>query len=255
MIAVGIDCGSAACKGVLMQDGIVINKQMLPTGWNPKETSRQILDHLLAESAVTRSDAAVVATGYGRVGIDFADRTVTEITCHALGADYLLPGVRTVIDIGGQDSKVISVSNGKVTSFQMNDKCAAGTGRFLEMTVIRLGVTFSEFEILLEANQSCIINSMCAVFADSEIVSMLASGKSREEIAGGVVGSVASRAAALTARVQLCPSVLITGGLSRMAGLRKALSTQLALPIETSSESQFAGAIGAALMAVRPGIR
>lgn len=251
MITVGIDCGSAVCKGVLMRDGDVVGKQLLPTGWNPKETSQKILECLLEESGVTRSDAAVVATGYGRVGIDFADRAVTEITCHALGAEYLLPGVRTVIDIGGQDSKVITVNNGKVTSFQMNDKCAAGTGRFLEMTVIRLGVTFEEFQLLLEKNQSCTINSMCAVFADSEIVSLLASGKSREEIAGGIVNSVASRAVALTARVSLSPVILLTGGLSQMTGLRKALSAQLKLPVETSSDAQFAGAIGAALMAAR----
>lgn len=249
MAAIGIDCGSAACKGVLMQDGVIAGRLVRPTGWSPRETSRQMLEQLLEEHGLMRSDTAVVVTGYGRVGIDFADRAVTEITCHASGANYLLPGVRTVIDIGGQDSKVIAVEHGKVTSFQMNDKCAAGTGRFLEMTAIRLGVTFPEFEVLLEANQSCTINSMCAVFADSEIVSLLASGKSREEIAGGIIASVAARAAALTARIPLAPAVLLTGGLSGMAGLRAALSDRLNLPIEASPDSLLAGAIGAALMA------
>lgn len=248
MVTIGIDCGSAACKGVMMQDGMIINKQLLPTGWSPKETSQQIMNRLLEVRNLTRSDVRIAATGYGRVGIEFADRTVTEITCHALGADYLLPDVQTVIDIGGQDSKVITVNNGKVTAFQMNDKCAAGTGRFLEMTANRLGVTFSEFELLLKAEQSCPINSMCAVFADSEIVSLLAAGKSREEIAGGIIGAVASRAVALTAKVQICPSILITGGLSQIAGLRKVLSDQLNMPVQTSADSLFAGAIGAALI-------
>ena len=249
MISAGIDCGSAVCKGVLMQDGVIVSKQMQPTGWSPKEISRQILQDLLAAGSLSREEVAVVATGYGRVGIDFADKIVTEITCHARGADYLCRGVRTVIDIGGQDSKVIAVNGGKVTSFQMNDKCAAGTGRFLEMTVMRLGVTFPEFEALLAAGRSCTINSMCAVFADSEIVSLLAAGVSREEIAGGIMASVASRAAALAARVAVSPAVMVTGGLSRITGLRNALSEQLNLPVETSEDAQFAGAIGAALMA------
>lgn len=251
MNAVGIDCGSAACKGVLMQDGVIAGRLVLPTGWSPRETSRQLFERLLGEHGLARSDAAVAVTGYGRVGIDFADRTITEITCHASGADYLLPGVRTVIDIGGQDSKVIAVDRGKVTSFQMNDKCAAGTGRFLEMTANRLGVTFPELEVLLAADQSCTVNSMCAVFADSEIVSLLASGKSREEIAGGIIASVAARAAALTARVPVAPAVLLTGGLSGMEKLRNALSERLDLPVEASPDSPLAGAIGAALIAGR----
>ena len=249
MVAAGIDCGSAACKGVLMRDGTIVSKLMLPTGWSPREVSQQLLADLLTAAGASREEAAVVATGYGRVGIDFADRIVTEITCHARGADYLCPGVRTVIDIGGQDSKVIAVDGGRVTSFQMNDKCAAGTGRFLEMTVMRLGVTFPEFEALLEAECSCTINSMCAVFADSEIVSLLAAGKSREEIAGGIMASVAARAAALAARVPLASPVMVTGGLSRLTRLRKVLGTQLNLPVETSEAAQFAGAVGAALIA------
>lgn len=246
---IGIDCGSAACKGVMMRDGVILFKQAMPTGWGPKETSAQILHNLLEEASLTRGDVSVVATGYGRIAIDFADRAVTEITCHAFGADYLFPQVKTVIDIGGQDSKVIAVRNGKVASFQMNDKCAAGTGRFLEMTAIRLGVTLPEFGTLLNAGQSCAINSMCAVFADSEIVSLLAAGKSREQVAGGVVRAVATRAAALAAKIEVCSPILLTGGLSRMEGLRKMLSLQLDIPVETSPYSRFAGAIGAAILA------
>lgn len=245
-VSIGIDCGSAACKGVLLQEGTIAATCVKPTGWNPKETAYIVLDELLEQTGINRAEASVIATGYGRIGIDFADRTITEITCHALGAEYILPGVRTVIDIGGQDSKVISVENGRVRSFQMNDKCAAGTGRFLEMSAQRMGVDLSGFSALLDAGQSCALTSMCAVFADSEIVSLLAGGKSREEIAGGIVQAVATRAIALAARVDICPPVLVTGGLAELVRLRSALEQEMQSPVFSSPLSRFAGAVGAA---------
>ena len=243
---IGIDCGSTACKGVLLRDGVVAASCVKLTGWNPKETSRAVLEQLLLEAQVSQEEVRIVATGYGRVGIDFADKKVTEITCHALGADYILKGVRTVIDIGGQDSKVISVEDGRVQSFQMNDKCAAGTGRFLEMSAHRMGVELAGFPSLLEAGKSCALSSMCAVFADSEIVSLLASGVTREEIAGGVVRSVVARAIALAARIEIEPPVLLTGGLANLEGLRLELERQMKTLIVSSPMSRFAGAIGAA---------
>ncbi|WP_349947777.1 acyl-CoA dehydratase activase [Lacrimispora sp. BS-2] len=245
-ISIGIDCGSAACKGALLREGAFASFCVKPTGWSPKETARQVLEDLLEQTGTVREDAYIVATGYGRVGIDFADKAVTEITCHALGAEYLLPGVRTVIDIGGQDSKVISVKSGKVLSFQMNDKCAAGTGRFLEMSAHRMGVDISGFSALLEAGKSCTLSSMCAVFADSEIVSLLAEGKSREEIAGGIVHSVVSRTISLAARLEAEPPILLTGGLAGLDKLRAALELQMGNPVFTSPLSRFAGAAGAA---------
>lgn len=245
--AVGIDCGSAACKGVLLRNRTVSAMCIKPTGWSPKETARSVLEELMERVGTIREAVRVTATGYGRVGIDFADRTVTEITCHGLGAEYLLPGVRTVIDIGGQDLKVLSVENGKVVSFQMNDKCAAGTGRFLEMSAHRMGIDLSDFPELLKPGKHCSLSSMCAVFADSEIVSLLAAGKSREEVAGGIVQSVAARAAALAGRTELEAPVLLTGGLADFDGLRAELERQLGLPVETDLLSRFAGAIGAAL--------
>lgn len=252
-IMAGIDCGSAACKGVLMQAGAIVAKGVKPTGWNPRETAEGLLREMLlqcspaAELEDSLSGIKVIATGYGRVAIPFAARAVTEITCHSRGAEYLLPGVRTVIDIGGQDSKAISLHNGKVLAFQMNDKCAAGTGRFLEMSAARMGVTLKELDGLLQSGESCRLSSMCAVFADSEIVSLLAAGKSRQEVAGGVIDAVASRAAALAARVEVRPPLLLTGGLGDLEGLRKALAVQLGCQVETSPLSRFAGAIGAAL--------
>lgn len=248
-IAVGIDCGSAACKGVLLREGAVRAVCAKPTGWSPRETARAVLEELLAAAGTSRADACVVATGYGRVGIDFADRVVTEITCHALGAEYLLPGVRTVVDIGGQDSKVIAVEKGRVLAFQMNDKCAAGTGRFLEMSAHRMGVDLADFPALLKAGKSCSLSSMCAVFADSEIVSLLASDRSREEVAGGIVQSVVARVAALAARTPLRAPVLLTGGLADLEGLRLELERQLGVFAAAVSLSRFAGAIGAAVKA------
>lgn len=244
--SIGIDCGSTACKGVLFQADAILASCVLPTGWSPKNTSRAVFEQLLKQAGLERETVYITATGYGRIGIDFAHRTITEITCHALGADYLLPGVRTVIDIGGQDSKVIAVEEGQVRSFQMNTKCAAGTGRFLEMSANRMGIELSEFSDLLAAGKSCSLSSMCAVFADSEIVSQLAAGKSREEVAGGIIQLIVDRAVALTARVDFAPPILLTGGLAGMAGLRIALERQLGYPVTSAGLSCFAGAIGAA---------
>ncbi|CQR71195.1 Activator of (R)-2-hydroxyglutaryl-CoA dehydratase [Sporomusa ovata DSM 2662] len=244
--SIGIDCGSAACKGVLLQEDVILASCSQPTGWSPRETSQAVLEQLLTNAGLERENVNIVATGYGRVGIEFANQTVTEITCHALGADYLLPGVHTVIDIGGQDSKVIAVEAGQVRSFQMNTKCAAGTGRFLEMSANRMGIGLAEFSALLSAGKSCSLSSMCAVFADSEIVSQLAAGKSREEVAGGIVQLVVDRTVALAARVEYSPPILLTGGLADMQGVRIALEKQTGYPVVSLELSRFAGAIGAA---------
>lgn len=247
-ISIGIDCGSAACKGALLIDDEIAEMMIRPTGWSPKETSREVLQALLTSGDLNRDDVYVVATGYGRLSIDFADRIVTEITCHALGAEYILPGVRTVIDIGGQDSKAISVKDGTVASFQMNDKCAAGTGRFLEMSAHRMGVDLSEFADLLEARKTCSLSSMCAVFADSEIISLLASGKTREEIAGGVVHAIVKRALALTGKIEIEVPLLLTGGLAELVVLKEALIVAIGHDVSSSPLSRYAGAIGAAKM-------
>lgn len=242
----GIDCGSAACKGVLLHDGIIVRTLVLPTGESPKQTALRVHTELTAGA---EQNIPTVATGYGRVGMDFADRTVTEITCHAAGAEYILPGVRTVIDIGGQDSKAISLASGKVLSFQMNDKCAAGTGRFLEMSAQRLGVTLDELPKLLAAGESCALSSMCAVFADSEIVSLLAAGTTREQIVGGIVRSIAERATALAARIEIIGPVLLTGGLADLESLRTELEIRTGQPVFSSPMSRYAGALGAAVIA------
>ncbi len=249
--SIGIDCGSAACKGILLMDGKIKEKEIRPTGWSPKTTTREVLEELLRRADLPREDVYVVVTGYGRLGIDFADRIVTEITCHALGAEHIAPGVRTVIDIGGQDSKAISVKDGFVTSFQMNDKCAAGTGRFLEMSAHRMGADLYEFSELLKARKTCSLSSVCAVFADSEIISLLASGKTREEIAGGVIHSVVKRVMALAFRIEVESPVLLTGGLAELSVLKEVLESEIGKPVIASPWSRYAGAIGAARMIER----
>jgi predicted CoA-substrate-specific enzyme activase len=243
---IGIDCGSTVCKGVLVRSGVVAVALDSPTGWNPRETSARLVGELLDAGALSRAEVAITATGYGRMRVPDADKCITEITCHARGAEFLRRGVRTVIDIGGQDSKVIAVRDGRVIAFQMNDKCAAGTGRFLEMTAIRLGVTIEELG-RLACGEVCPINSMCAVFADSEIVSLLAAGLSRQAIAGGVIAAIAARTAAIAAKIALNPPVLLTGGLASLESVRLVLEARLSVPVETAPLSRYAGAIGAAL--------
>jgi predicted CoA-substrate-specific enzyme activase len=245
-IGIGIDCGSTVCKGVLVRGGEVALVLDAPTGWNPGETAARLVRELLDAGALDRGEVVITATGYGRACVADADKRVTEITCHARGAEFLRRGVRTVVDIGGQDSKVIAVRDGRASAFQMNDKCAAGTGRFIEMTAIRLGLSIEELG-RLSGGAVCPINSMCAVFAESEIISLLAGGVSREAISGGVIAAIAARTAAIAAKIELAPPALLTGGLASLDALRAALQTRLGVPVETAPLSRFAGAIGAAL--------
>lgn len=249
---IGVDCGSSATKAVLMADKELLAKAVVPTSWSPKETVHSIIQNLKDQVDVDweKEEAKVIVTGYGRVSIDFADKAVTEITCHGQGANYLYPGVRTVIDIGGQDAKVVSVLDGRVVDFLMNDKCAAGTGRFVEMSANRMGVDLYDFPSLLEAGKSTKLSSTCAVFADSEIISLLAAGNSREEIAGGIIAAVVHRVMTLTARVKVESPVMLTGGLAGLEGLKKELENQIGMEVHTSPLSRYAGAIGAALIPV-----
>lgn len=244
---VGVDCGSAAYKGALFSKEMLLETCVVTTGWNPSQTFELVLEKLLDRRGIKREEITIAVTGYGRQGIPFADKSITEITCHALGAEYLLPGVKTVIDIGGQDSKVILLEEGKVKDFQMNDKCAAGTGRFLEMSANRMGIDIEEFPTLLEYGKYCSLTSMCAVFADSEIISLLASGRSREEVAGGIIQAVVTKTVALAGRIEVCPPIMLTGGLARLECIREELTRQLGMPVTVSPLSRFAGAIGAAL--------
>ncbi len=243
---IGIDCGSTACKGALYCEG-KFKYDIIPTGWSPKNSAKDIVNKLILDTNLNEDEIYIVTTGYGRSSVDFEDFSLTEISCHSIGGDYLLKGVKTIVDIGGQDLKAISILNGKVIDFQMNDKCAAGTGRFVEMLCMKLSIDLNDLNELLKMGGTCQINSMCVVFAESEIISLLAEGVSRSQIANGVMDSIAKKVASLIAKVKIEEPVLITGGLYHVEVLREKISKQIGVKLEYSEYSQMAGAIGAAL--------
>ena len=250
MYTVGIDIGSVGTKGVLF-NGEIVDEVIIPTGWDPKEAGRKALNKLLdANSLEEETLKKVIATGYGRVSAEFADQVITEITCHAKGAYYLNSHVRTIIDIGGQDSKAISLDNsGNVNDFIMNDKCAAGTGKFLEVTINSLGEDIKKLDLLTEGAKSQEINSTCTVFAESEVVSLLAEGASKESIALGILDSITDQAQVLLDKVRVADQVLFTGGLAQSERIKNLLSDKLGQEVITSPNSQLAGALGAAVIA------
>jgi predicted CoA-substrate-specific enzyme activase len=218
-----------------------------PTGWDIEEAGRLIVGELTAAAGRPAPAPEVVATGYGRAKVR-ADRTITEITCHARGAERLRPGARAVIDIGGQDYKVIAAEGGRVTSFQMNDKCAAGSGRFLEVVLGRLGLDLAGLDAFLAPGRAIALNSTCVVFAESEIIGLLAKGVPRQEILGGVVASMATKIASQAARLDLAEPAILTGGLAESRGVAEALSKALGRTVEPTPDGWYAGAIGAACL-------
>ncbi|MFR1872742.1 MAG: acyl-CoA dehydratase activase, partial [Coprococcus sp.] len=206
---VGIDIGSTASKVVVRGDNEMYF--VLPTGWSSKETTNIIRERLKnAGVDVTAQETKVVATGYGRVAVDFADKVITEITCHARGGRELAGGDCTIIDVGGQDTKVIQVSNGVVMDFLMNDKCSAGTGKFLEIMANRLGITLDELFVLAKQGKSIPISSLCTVFAESEVISYIGEGRAKEDIAAGVIESVVAKVAQLAQRQALADTIILT---------------------------------------------
>jgi predicted CoA-substrate-specific enzyme activase len=247
--SLGIDIGSVATKSVVYNGGIAASV-IIPTGWSPKESSRLALHMALEKCGASRGSLrSIVATGYGRVSVDFADRAITEITCHARGAHSLNHEIRIVIDIGGQDNKVIQLNeDGQVVDFIMNDKCAAGTGRFLEVMARLLETEVREFDALAAHAEPTAISSMCTVFAESEVISLLARGVPREAIARGVLDSIASRAVALLGRLGSQGAIAFTGGLSHSRLLRTIMEERIGEQLFISPASQLAGALGGALI-------
>jgi predicted CoA-substrate-specific enzyme activase len=248
MYSIGIDIGSVATKAVLFNGGIR-GSVIIPTGWSPKEASREARDRLFSASGIDRERVqAITVTGYGRALADFADQAVTEIACHGRGAFFLNTGVRTVLDIGGQDSKAISLDErGSVTDFVMNDKCAAGTGRFLEVMAHLLGGEVQDLDRMAAGAEAQVISNMCTVFAESEVISLLAKGVSKEAIARGILESIASRAAALLGRVPVTQRIAFTGGASRSTVLKELIELKIGAQLFVSPHAQLAGALGAAL--------
>ncbi len=243
----GIDAGSRYTKFALMHDREIIELLIRPSGWQTKELAAEVTAELCCRHGILPDSLWVTATGYGRVSID-ADTVVTEITCHAIGAHYLCPSVRTVIDVGGQDSKIICVDEtGAVTDFLMNDKCAAGTGKFIEMMLQTLGAEFSTLDSVVAGVEPVHVTSTCAVFAESEIIGLMASGADRAAVLAGVIESAAARIGSLASRLRVADAVFFSGGLCRSAALRSAVSVRLGRDVITDENAPFAGAIGAAL--------
>ena len=253
MYFVGIDIGSTAAKTLVLKDQEpeAFLSFVLPTGWSSKETSARIRQRLLENGIdVAAEDTRVTATGYGRVAVCFADKTVTEITCHGKGGAYWFGSETvTIIDVGGQDTKVITVEGGNVTRFLMNDKCSAGTGKFLEVMANRLGVDLSELFELAQQGNPISISAMCTVFAESEVISHIGEGTARADIAAGVVDSVANKVISLVNRHGAEGKCVLTGGLSTTAYFVDVLSQKLGQPIAAHPLGKFAGALGAALIA------
>lgn len=244
---IGIDIGSTCSKVAVMDKDNIVHYLVQPTGWSSVETARAIKERL--QELDFYEGSTIVATGYGRVSVPYAHKTVTEITCHGRGAYYLFNENCTVVDIGGQDTKVITVENGMVTNFTMNDKCAAGTGRFLELMANTLGVSLNEMSDLAKHGSGVTISSMCTVFAESEVIGLIGSGEKRENIAFGVIDSITARVKSLCQRHGGGLNYFLTGGLCENAYIIQSLSLKLGKEVKTVELARYAGAIGAALTA------
>jgi predicted CoA-substrate-specific enzyme activase len=252
MYAVGIDIGSTSGEALILDDDRILAWSIVDTGFNSRRAAELALDEALDRTGLSRERIGpVVATGYGRIAVEFADRQVTEISCYAQGIHFLFPQVRTVIDIGGQDSKVVAVGpGGKPLEFAMNDKCAAGTGRFLEVMARALQLELSELgPCALRARQPAAISSTCTVFAESEVITLVAEGVDREDIVAGVCRSIARRVGGMARRVGVDPPVAFAGGVARNVGAVQALEEVLGERLIVPEEPQIVGALGAALIA------
>jgi (R)-2-hydroxyacyl-CoA dehydratese activating ATPase len=252
---IGIDIGSTCAKtAVLNEKKEIIREFVQPTGWSSIDTAEEILQKLkFAGINLSDDSSCCVATGYGRISVPYADKAVTEITCHALGAVHLFhqPDL-TVIDIGGQDTKIIQIEQGFVKDFIMNDKCAAGTGRFLEVMANTLSLRPNEMFELARLDSDTTISSMCTVFAESEVIGLIGKGEPKENIAYAVVDSTIRKVTAQLSRMNGEMSTFcLTGGLCECEYIREALSKKLGKEVISSPDARYAGAIGAALSAMK----
>ncbi|MCZ6624748.1 MAG: acyl-CoA dehydratase activase [Deltaproteobacteria bacterium] len=252
--AAGIDVGSTQTKGIIINEKMeIIGRSLVLTGAYVTRAAERSFTEALLKAGLKREDVAyVIGTGYGRYKVTFGDAQITEIGCHARGASYLFPGTRTVIDMGGQDAKGIKIGEaGDVKDFVMNDKCAAGTGRFLGNAAEALGLSLDDIgELSLHAKYPVRLTTVCTVFVESDIMSYLAQGKKVEDILGGVHSAIAARTISLIRRVGIEEEVTFTGGVSLNIGMVRALENKLGLKLNVSPESHFTGALGASLFAM-----
>ena len=249
----GVDVGSLAAKSVILADGEIFATGLVPSGVNSVESGLSALNLALETAGLKKDDLKyIVGTGYGRVSAPYANKAVTEITCHAKGANYLHPTVRTIIDMGGQDCKAIRIDqDGAVVDFAMNDKCAAGTGRFLEVMAGVFKVKLEDLgAIALSATDTVPMSSTCTVFAESETISLVARGEKPENILNGIHHSIANRIAGLFSRVGIESDVFFSGGVAKNSGMKTAIEEALEVTIvKPEIDPQLIGALGAAVLA------
>ena len=247
-IYIGIDIGSTASKVCILRENKEPVYEVLPTGWNSKITANIIKENL-EKQVGDFSKCVIVATGYGRISVEYADYVITEISCHGRGGFEMIGKDCTIVDIGGQDTKYINIVNGKVIDFLMNDKCAAGTGKFIEVMANRLGLTIDELFELAESGEAIPISSLCTVFAESEVINYMGEGRNKEDLAAGVIDSVAQKVLTLVQRKDIQDTVIITGGFSHNKFFAELLSNKLGKTVYAMPQGRYAGALGAALLA------
>ncbi|MDY6835618.1 MAG: acyl-CoA dehydratase activase [Chloroflexota bacterium] len=257
MFVAGIDIGSLWAKVVILEnerDEIKIHVQgVKPTSMRAQESAEVVLEEALKNGSLSRADIEkTVATGYGRITVPWATKTITEITCHAKGINWLLPSVRTLIDIGGQDTKTISVDDdGNVRNFLMNDKCAAGTGRFIEVMAGAVGIDLEEIgQLALQAAEKVHISSLCTVFAESEAVSLVSQGVPVSDIIAGIFESISDRVCNMLSRMRCEEEYALSGGTALNIGIVKALKDKIGCKLLIPDEPRTVGALGAALIAL-----
>ena len=252
--AAGVDVGSTQTKAVIIdEDATIVGRSLIDTGANVIKAAESSYVAALVEGGIDEEEVEyIIGTGYGRYRVTFGNSQVTEISCHGRGAVHLFPETRTVVDMGGQDTKAISVNaKGEITDFCMNDKCAAGTGRFLGAAAAALDIPIDDLgPVSLQSTKPIKISTTCTVFAESEVLAWIGKGKKIEDILWGVHKSIASRSAGLMRRVGIDDEVTFTGGVTRNVGMVKALGERIEKPLNISDDCHYMGALGAALFAL-----
>jgi predicted CoA-substrate-specific enzyme activase len=252
MRVAGIDVGAGTAKTVILEDEEIVSWKVMPVQGNVAQAAEQVTHTALEKAGISLEALdCIVSTGYGRDAIPFAHRAISEIICHAIGVHFLIPSARIIIDIGAQDSKVMRVNqDGKVIDFAMNDKCAAGTGRFLEVMAQVLGVSLEEMGSLsMTSKNLCNISSTCTVFAETEVVSLRAEGKHIEDLIAGIHRAIALRVVTMGSHMKFNHGTAFTGGVAKNVGVKNALEKTSGVEIIVPAEPQITGALGAALAA------
>jgi len=252
-LGIGIDVGSTTTKAVLIDSsGAILAKALMQTGASAVRAIDKILGTISSSSGISLEEVPTVSTGYGRARVELAQRAITEITCHSVGVHRLNPDIRLLIDVGGQDAKVIRIGpSGRPDDFELNDKCSAGTGRFLEVMARVLEVSIDELgPLALKSNSPSSISSTCTVFAESEVIGHIGAGASPADIAAGLHTSMTSKIVALSKRVGFAEPVCVTGGVALNPAFRYYLSKQLGTDLWVPDDPQLTGALGAAVLAL-----